>query len=266
MGEEEGLFALSGDVDIVTLSYRHMENRSLEMSIMPFLPGSAMSVLTWRSIREYARRRTNSFSLFSLGATPRQSKTPIDGKEVWAMLNDNVARLIYRETSPKSEICHALDCLWSVGVSSEGCGTPSHWVLPDGCYSLAVRVRGPWYVHLRKPALAPFRSPCQLGEEIVGIRFRPGVVPDAAVRSIRRKLRKGQTAAEVLATLQQVVQVETADPERRIDRMISVVREGGGRIALPAVAESVQLSPRHLERLCLDVVGLSPKAFARVTR
>ncbi len=45
-----------------------------------------------------------------------------------------------------------------------------------------------------------------------------------------------------------------------------MVREVNGRIALPAVAEAVRLSPRHLERLCLDTVGLSPKGFARVTR
>ena len=35
---------------------------------------------------------------------------------------------------------------------------------------------------------------------------------------------------------------------------------------MSAVAEAVQLSSRHLERLCLNTVGLSPKGFARVTR
>jgi transcriptional regulator GlxA family with amidase domain len=112
----------------------------------------------------------------------------------------------------------------------------------------------------------PFRAPSQLDEEIVGLRFRPGIVPDAAMRSIRRRLRPGQTAAEVLATLQDVVRVEAPDPEHRIDRMISMVRAVDGRIAMAALAEAVQLSPRHLERLCLNTVGLGPKGFARVTR
>ena len=86
------------------------------------------------------------------------------------------------------------------------------------------------------------------------------------MRSIRRRLRPGHTAAEVLATLQAVVRVEAPDPEQRIDRMISMVRAVDGRIALSALAEAVQLSPRHLERLCLNTVGLRPKEFARVTR
>jgi transcriptional regulator GlxA family with amidase domain len=45
-----------------------------------------------------------------------------------------------------------------------------------------------------------------------------------------------------------------------------MVREGQGRIPMSAVAETVQLSQRHLERLCLSTVGLRPKEFARVTR
>ena len=45
-----------------------------------------------------------------------------------------------------------------------------------------------------------------------------------------------------------------------------MIRELDGRIALSAVAEAVQLSPRHLERLFRNFVGLSPKGFARVTR
>ena len=177
-----------------------------------------------------------------------------------------MARLIYREFPPEAGISYALDCLWSVSVGSDGYGTPSHWVLPDGCYSLAVGVKADWHIHLRRPVLMPFRAPCQPDEEIVGLRFRPGIVPDAAIRSIRRRLRPGQTAADVLATLQDAVRVEAPDPEQRIDRMISMVRAADGRIALPALAEVVQLSPRHLERLCLRTVGLRPKGFARVTR
>ena len=48
--------------------------------------------------------------------------------------------------------------------------------------------------------------------------------------------------------------------------MVSMIREEEGRIPISAVAETVQLSQRHLERLCLSTVGLRPKEFARVTR
>lgn len=174
--------------------------------------------------------------------------------------------LTYREFSPRPELTHALDCLWSVCVGPERCATPSHWVLPDGCYSLAVRVKGPWYIHLRKPVLTPFRAPSRSNEEIVGVRFRPGVAPGAAMRSIHRRLRPGGTGTEVLATLQDILRVEAPAPEQRIDRMIALVRAADGRIPLPAMAEAVQLSPRHLERLSLRTLGLTPKEFARVTR
>ena len=46
----------------------------------------------------------------------------------------------------------------------------------------------------------------------------------------------------------------------------ALVRAADGRIPLPAMAEAVQLSPRHLERLSLRTLGLTPKEFARVTR
>jgi len=86
------------------------------------------------------------------------------------------------------------------------------------------------------------------------------------MRNLRRRLRPGQTAAEILTILQEVVLVEVPDSDQRIDRMVSIVREGCGRIALSAVAETVRLSQRQLERLCLCSIGLTPKEFARVTR
>ena len=112
----------------------------------------------------------------------------------------------------------------------------------------------------------PFRRPCLPDEEIVGIRFRPGIVPHAAMPGIRRRLRPGQTATEILAILQDVVRAEVPNTPRSIDRMVSIVRERQGRIPMSAVAETVQVSQRHLERLCLSTIGLGPKEFARVTR
>ncbi len=177
-----------------------------------------------------------------------------------------MARLLYRETPARPGLAHAIDCLWSVSISPEGTGRPSHWVLPDGCYSLAVGIQPAFYVNIREPVLKPFRAPCQNDEEIAGIRFRPGVNPHAAIASLRRRLRAGQTADEIFAMVQDAVRDEAPDPERRIDRMVSIVREAGGRIKLPDVAEAVQLSSRHLERLCWSTVGITPKGFGRVTR
>jgi AraC-like DNA-binding protein len=177
-----------------------------------------------------------------------------------------MARLIYREAQPEPGLAHVVDCWWSVSISPNGPGKPSHWVLPDGCYSLAVGVRPAWFIQLREPVLMPFRRPCLPGEKIVGIRFRPGIVPHAAMPGIRRLLRPGQTAAETLAILQDVVGVEVPNTPQRIEWMVSMVREKQGRISMSAVAETLQLSQRHLERLCLSTVGLRPKEFARVTR
>jgi AraC-like DNA-binding protein len=177
-----------------------------------------------------------------------------------------MARLLYYESPPEPRLAHAVDCWWWVSVSPDGTGTPSHWVLPDGCHSLAVGVKRAWFIQLREPVLMPFRRPCLPDEEIVGIRFRPGIIPHSAMPGIRRRLRPGQTAAETLAILQDAVRIEVPDIPRSIDRMVSIVREGQGRIPMSAVAETVQLSQRHLERLCLSTVGLRPKEFARVTR
>src|SRR5258706_14473497 len=66
-----------------------------------------------------------------------------DGTWNWTTLN-NMARLLYHEAPPEPGLAHAVDCLWSVSISPDGTGKPSHWVLPDGCHSLAVRVKRAW--------------------------------------------------------------------------------------------------------------------------
>ena len=72
-------------------------------------------------------------------AEMRQARGP-DATWNWTTLK-SMARLLYQEALREPGLAHVVDCLWSVSVSPDGLGRPSHWVLPDGCYSLAVRVK-----------------------------------------------------------------------------------------------------------------------------
>ncbi len=149
-----------------------------------------------------------------------------------------------------------MDALWSVEVQRES----GHWVLPDGCCTLSIGLTPDWYVRLRGPSLTPFCAPATDGEQIVGVRFRPGVDPG---RMNWKRLRRGQSADEALDVVQRAIDGEQ-DP--RVDRMVTLVRNRRGAISVSELAEEAGVSERQLERVMTESIGLGPNAFARVTR
>jgi AraC-like DNA-binding protein len=53
---------------------------------------------------------------------------------------------------------------------------------------------------------------------------------------------------------------------RRVARAVRAIDASGGLIAIDRLARSMGTTRRHLERLFLDRVGISPKRLARLTR
>ena len=83
---------------------------------------------------------------------------------------------------------------------------------------------------------------------------------------VQTQIRHGQPVEEVLATLQGGAAQEVGECDRRVERMVSLIRSENGATSMRWLADAVGLSGRQLERLARDTLGLSPKTFARVTR
>lgn len=184
-----------------------------------------------------------------------------------------MARLFYSEFPPAPRLIPFVDCYWSLTVEADGPGTPSHWVLPDGCLTLSIEFGPRFDVRFRPPALRPLRAPCLPGQQFAGVRFRPGAAAGIELDAVRSQLLRALdsriTPADAFAVAGHVLSKVLADgngPDGRIAHMVDLVRASAGSISVERVAEEVGVSSRQLERLCVISLGLRPKAFARVSR
>lgn len=125
--------------------------------------------------------------------------------------------------------------------------------------------------------------------DLVGLRLQPGAAPtllglsglellDRAADLADMHLPWARDLAEQLAELDgtrdRVALVEervgwmagrfTRDP--RVEAGIELVLRSRGSVHVRRVAEHVNLSPRHLSRLCRERVGVGPKLLGRLTR
>jgi AraC-like DNA-binding protein len=180
--------------------------------------------------------------------------------------------LLYSETQLDGRLSEFVDCLWSVTIDPSGPGTPSHWVLPDGCATLSFHLTPPVSLRVRGPSLLPYRAPAMAGEQSVGFRFRPGALArigtEWAENFGRRDFgtRTIEDARSILEDELDRVISAARDPDCRSDRVVSLIRESAGRISIAELSEHVNWSERQLERRCADTLDLNPKQFARTVR
>jgi AraC-like DNA-binding protein len=189
----------------------------------------------------------------------------------------------YREHAPPPVLAPFVTCFWEI-TSNGG----SHRVLPDGAMdvifaigSAGARVIGP----MTRAIVAETTGPSR----VVGVRFRPGAAiellgvaarelrDDAAAaadvwgargRSLDARLADVGDTTSAIAVIEDelVSRVERAAPDARIAGAVAMLSAHGGEIPIPAVAATVGVGERQLERLFDERVGYGPKAFARVVR
>jgi AraC-like DNA-binding protein len=180
--------------------------------------------------------------------------------------------LLYSETQVDGRLAEFVDCLWSVTVDPSGPGTPSYWVLPDGCATLSFHLTPPVSLRVRAPSLLPFRAPAMAGEQTIGFRFRPGALARTGTKwaeNLGRRDFGTRTIQDARGILEDELDwtIRAArDPDRRIDRVVSLIRGSNGRISICELSEHLNLSERQLERRCADILDLNPKQFARTVR
>jgi AraC-like DNA-binding protein len=195
-------------------------------------------------------------------------------------------RSSYRELDPPAALRGRLVCTWIQVVDAGACDH-RHRVLPDGCADLVwigeapPVIAGPAtrWVDVR---LAPRTT-------IVGVRLRPGGIPDGlgvpATELLDREVTlrdvwgraaddlsdraADQTAPESkLAVIEEALRFRWAAPGAG-DPLVSfavawLTSRPSGRVQ--ALADELGVSARHLQRRFAAAVGYGPKTFQRVLR
>jgi AraC-like DNA-binding protein len=173
------------------------------------------------------------------------------------------------------------------GIWTHTGSTRPYRVLPDGCldfiFSLesgTASVVGP----MSRAIVVPARS----GVTFFGVRFRPGRAArfldthaselsdeQAALSTITRLATLAERIAEarddhqrtaaILSTLLDA-RCRTRAADARVERAVTLIGRAAGHVSVPAVAASVGLGERQLERRFLERVGMGPKRLARIMR
>lgn len=175
----------------------------------------------------------------------------------------------YREFAPHTMLRDLVECAWTMN------GPPAPVrVLPDGCMDL-IRMDG------RVVVAGPDTTASvtqRAGEPIVGLRFRPGVlprllgVPASELRDSRVSLTDLRAIPPRQHTLTQLAAdlaaetpcAETAPWTLAALSHVTNRLAGGGSVA--DVAEALGWSRRTLQRQCTAVYGYGPATLRRVLR
>lgn len=190
----------------------------------------------------------------------------------------------YREHAPPPALAAFVGCFWEIDGAAS-----AHRVLPDGAMDVlfAAGDRG---ARVIGPMTRAIVTPADGGPWVVGVRFLPGAplgllgvaarelldavahardVWGAEGRSLDARLVDAQSPTTARAHLTETLlsRLEHASlPDPRLTRAVTTLTRAGGELPLPAVAVSVGLGERQLERLFVERVGYGPKLFARVLR
>jgi AraC-like DNA-binding protein len=189
----------------------------------------------------------------------------------------------YREFAPSPPLHALLACRWSRTVAEDD-PADSTLILPDGCVDLIWR-KGRLIV--AGPDQRAWRSPVLAGEEIVGIRLRPGVagavfdLPASELLNSRVPLEElvDSRAAELAERLSQAEGREATFLllEALVASAIArgapdpLVLAASRRLGFPGsrvdeLADALGISERQLRRRFHAAVGYGPKTLDRVLR
>lgn len=178
-----------------------------------------------------------------------------------------MAAVGYREITPPAPLRDLIECAW---VND---GPPaSVRVLPDGCMDL-IRMDGS--IVVAGPDTTANES-MRGAESVVGLRFRPGVlprllgVPADRLRNMRvplvdvRPFPSGSLTEVTMRLAEQVPRSETAPWSLPLLRRVTAQLAGGSTV--DRVAAEVGLSRRTVQRHCISVYGYGPATLRRILR
>jgi AraC-like DNA-binding protein len=204
----------------------------------------------------------------------------------------------YTEYAPSSALRPFVDCFWTREATSPASPRPAlvHRVLPDGCIDVIVSFSGgadeagsAIVVGTMTRALvldAAAAPGC-----FVGVRFRPAKasvflslpaseITDLSVAlddvwrdasDVRAAVAAGSTPAARVCAFDRVLASRLSpgtalNDQRDVDEAVRLIIEAGGSLGITRLAPSLGVSRQHLARRFAQLVGVSPKVFARVVR
>lgn len=203
----------------------------------------------------------------------------------------------YVEHPPSEGLRSYIECFWTrEPASREVPGAPVvHRVLPDGCIdivlSFAPRKGGvPQSVQAVGTMTRPLVVDAISDDSFVGVRFRPAramaflrlpaseltdlrvpldeVWSDAA--AVHDAFAKAVGPAARVAALEQVLLARKAHgahiEHRDVDEAVRRIIAAGGSLGITRLAPALGVTRQHLARRFADLVGVSPKTFARIVR
>jgi len=209
----------------------------------------------------------------------------------------------YREYTPSGTLRPFVECFWTREVTPSAVVTPGarmHRVLPDGCIDVVLTFgdRGDepssaMVVGTMTRALV--LEPPDAPECFVGVRFRPAkaapfltlpaseltdlrvsltdVWPDAA--DVREALAASPNAVARVHALERVLTARLGSSEGGaqrdvvqgdVDEAVRRIVDAGGSLGITRLAPALGVTRQHLARRFAQLVGVSPKTFARVVR
>ena len=209
----------------------------------------------------------------------------------------------YREYTPSEKLRPFVECLWtrdSVVVAREPSGggqsiQPVHRVLPDGCIDVVLGFSGRADEPESAMAVGTMTRALVIDAGtspkcFVGVRFRPGKasaflsVPANELTDLRVPLDElwldavevrdalalTANAVERVRALERVlaarVSPDVVAVQHDVDEAIRRIVEAGGSLGITRLAPALGVTRQHLARRFSQLVGVSPKTFARVVR
>jgi AraC-like DNA-binding protein len=211
------------------------------------------------------------------------------------------AGMMYRESAPVARLASIVECVWTLdGHASEMADAQP--VLPDGCPEIILHLGDPFErLHNggerdRQPGvvfagqlLRPLNLRATGRVAVAGIRLRPhgaaalladpqhrlvgqtlglDVVSPLLAEELDRVRDRGLDTAAAIVMAQEIVarHVDAARCDPQVHAAIQQIRGAHGLITVDALAANAGVTARQLERKFNQVVGVSPKRLARITR
>jgi AraC-like DNA-binding protein len=184
---------------------------------------------------------------------------------------------------PTRSVRRFVDHYWLAAESR----APHYEILPDGAVDVVLLVDGSrTAVSVYGTTTRATGVPLVPGGQYVGIRFRPGGSRHFLDASARELTDSVASASGRLSTVLEDAfasagfdgaakalddaldrWIRRVDAERTtLDDVVDALALGDGTVSVATAAASLRRSPRQFERMFLDAIGLSPRAFSSVCR
>lgn len=212
--------------------------------------------------------------------------------------------MYYAEIAPSKDLAKYVKCFWTLEQSSAEAACAPEPVIPDGCIEIIFNLADRFRRHHRDGSVETQSSAIVAGQmrefaqieptgrvSLLGIRFRhagaypffrfsladlTGRIEDLSsvwtgdpTRFIEERLAASITVSERVAVIEAAL-IKLLAENRKYDPIVEnasdLILNNSGVVSISALAKSLEVSERKLERRFQQRFGLTPKFFSRIVR